>query len=158
MTMTGGPSNPVMNWFKTNPWGKLGVIVFVGLVAVSLGYVGHTSGSAAIDRTHYRTLVDSETGKIYTLKITRGMMIDPAVSPDTGRPTLYTPEECYWNADGSTKIAPTYVILNSLLGKPGPTFCPDCGRLVVLHNPMPNGQPPPTLREYQKLNGVTDGR
>ena len=92
--------------------------------------------------------VDSETGKTFTLELKRGMTF-PVISPYTGRATGYQPEACFWNADGTTKSTPTYVILNSDLGKSGPTFCPDCGRLVVPHNPPPSGQrPPPTRDEY----------
>ena len=35
---------------------------------------------------------------------------------------------------------PTYVLLNTWTGKPGPTICPDCGREVTRFNPMPPDQ------------------
>jgi len=43
------------------------------------------------------------------------------------------------------------VLLNEATGKPGPTFCPDCGRFVVPHNPSPqmSPKPPPTKQEYE---------
>jgi hypothetical protein len=63
--------------------------------------------------------------------------------------TGYPAEACYWTADGGTKTEPTWVLMNAVLGKPGPTFCPDCGRLVVARNPMPGPgvKPPPTQQE-----------
>ena len=56
----------------------------------------------------------------------------------------------HWTADGQSKPTPTAVLLNESIDKPGPTFCPDCGRLVVGHNPRPAeaSQPPPTAQEY----------
>lgn len=66
----------------------------------------------------------------------------------------YPAEECYWTADGKVKDKPTYVLLNGWLHKSGPTFCPDCGRLVVPNNPAPEPDqaPPPTRDEYYKLH------
>ena len=65
----------------------------------------------------------------------------PVVSPFTGKKTGYPAERCYWTRDGKRKATPTYVILNASLGLPGDTFCPDCGRIVIGHNPPP---PPDT--------------
>ena len=56
---------------------------------------------------------------------------------NSGKKTGVPAEACYWTADGGTKKNPTWVLLNELAGKPGPTFCPDCNRLVVGHNPAP---------------------
>ena len=58
----------------------------------------------------------------------------------------------FWTKDGKPKQDPTPVLLNSWIGKSGPTFCPDCGRLVVGHNPIPgpNSKPPPTKADYEK--------
>lgn len=55
----------------------------------------------------------------------------------------YLPEKCYWTktADGkwATKAEPSYVILPFRLEEGGAktTTCPDCGRTVVGHNPVP---------------------
>ena len=59
----------------------------------------------------------------------------PVKSPHSGKETGYEPERCYWTADGKPKPEPTYVLLNAAVGKPGPTFCQDCKRLVVGLNP-----------------------
>jgi hypothetical protein len=141
-------------WLKTNPLGKIGTLVFV-VAALLLAYHSVRGGSSeVIDRTRSRLFMDSETGKTFTVELQKGMTF-PVTSPETGKATGYPPEACYWNADGTAKTTPTYVILNSYLGKPGPTFCPDCGRLVVENNPPPHGQaPPPTRQEYQQLYGL----
>ena len=62
----------------------------------------------------------------------------------------YPAEACYWTPDGHPKDTPDYVVLNSYLGKSGPTFCPVCHRLVVFHNPKATAgaKPPPTQEEY----------
>jgi len=141
----------VLIWIKTNPLQKIGAISFV-VVAIAAGfYFVRGVRSEAVDRTHSLLFMDAETGKTFTAELQKGMTF-PVISPYTGKATGYPPEECFWNADGTTKTTPTYVILNSYLGKPGPTFCPDCGRLVVPNNPPPTGQPPPPTREqyYQR--------
>ncbi len=79
----------------------------------------------------------------------------PVKSPFTGKETGYKAELCFWTKDGSTKTDPTAVLMNDDVGKPGPTFCPDCGRLVVHHNPVPgpHSKPPPTREEYEAEHG-----
>lgn len=79
----------------------------------------------------------------------------PVVGP-TGKPA-FRAELCYWTKDGKTKKTGTPVLLNSNVGKSGPTFCPDCGRLVTALNAPPiDGVPdaeqhvPPTQAEYEK--------
>jgi hypothetical protein len=93
--------------------------------------------------------MDSETGQTFHVTLKVGMEI-PVNSPYTGRATGYKAELCYWTKDGKPKDEPTAVILNSAMGKPEPTFCPDCGRLVVGRNPPPGPgiTPPPTKAEY----------
>jgi hypothetical protein len=101
----------------------------------------------------YTTYVCSETGKSFRHKNEMGDTI-PIYSPYSGKNTAYPGEACYWNPDGSTKSEPTWVLLNEAVGKNEPTFCPDCGRLVVGHNPRPvaGGKPPPTRGEYAAKN------
>lgn len=82
-------------------------------------------------------VVDTETGKAYPdFRAPRGATF-PFKNPDTGKPTLFPAEACYWTKDGKAKFPPNYVILNERLGKPGPTRCPECGKTVKLYNPMP---------------------
>jgi hypothetical protein len=100
-----------------------------------------------------RVFICSATGKTFTHELAVGESI-PVYSPYSGQNTGYPAEYCYWNADGTTKTTPTPVLLNSYLNKPGPTFCPDCGRLVVFHNPSPTPgmTPPPTREEYERMH------
>ena len=58
------------------------------------------------------------------------------VKAPSGEKSGYPAELCYWTKDGQPKEDPTPVLLNQYVGKSGPTFCPDCGRLVVNHNPV----------------------
>jgi hypothetical protein len=97
----------------------------------------------------YDTFICSETGKTFEHKLRLDEEI-PVLSPYSGKNTGVPAEPCYWTAEGGTKDEPTWVLLNELCGKPGPTFCPDCGRLVVHRNPPPGSvaHPPPTQEEY----------
>lgn len=61
----------------------------------------------------------------------------PWANPKTGRRTIYPAEACYWTKDGGVTLEPTWVLLNEYVGKPERTKCPECGRDVVAHNPMP---------------------
>jgi hypothetical protein len=146
-------SSSMMRWFETNPLRKIGLLLLVAVAGFAAFYSLHTFGNDGIDATRYRVYIDAETRKVFTVELKIGMT-GPVLSPDTGKPTAYKAEACYWNADGTTKSTPTYVLLNGYVGKPGPTFCPDCGRLVVPNNRRPNGQsPPPTKDEYEKMYG-----
>src|SRR5271163_1834769 len=116
----------MMNWFKTNILRKVGALLLVAIAVIAAFLSFRNFRSGPVDRMRERVFMDAETGKIFTVELKVGMSI-PVISPDTGKATGYEPERCFWNADGTTKTTPTYVILNSMLGKPGPTFCPDCG-------------------------------
>jgi hypothetical protein len=74
------------------------------------------------------------------------------IKAPSGNNSGYPAELCYWTKDGQAKTDPTPVLLNVLVGKPGPTFCPDCGRLVVGHNPRPGAgvKAPMTQEEWKK--------
>ncbi len=133
-------------------------MIFGALLVVALGLTvyfiaGAATGEAPNDA--YSTVyICSETGKTFRHTNQMGEEI-PILSPYSGQNTGYVAERCYWNADGTIKKKPTYVLLNSdLPGKENePTFCPDCGRLVVGHNPAPdpnNPHPPPTRDEWMR--------
>lgn len=106
------------------------------LVFVVLKYTLWAETTAA-DASRNRAVVDSETGEVILSFRIPEKSAYPWKNPKTGRKTLYLPESCYWTKDGKAKLEPTYVILNLVLDKPGKTLCPDCGREVVVHNPMP---------------------
>lgn len=88
-------------------------------------------------RSRERDLICAETGEVFERFRVADGSVQPWKNPRTGRDTLYPAEACYWNPDGTVKLKPTYVLLNEHVGKEGPTLCPDCGRRVVGHNPMP---------------------
>ena len=83
-----------------------------------------------------RTLMDLETGDLFEVSVDALAEGYPYTNPKTGEKTLYPTEVCYANECGN--IGGTHVILNELLGKKGPTFCPRCGALVRPHNPRPS--------------------
>src|ERR1700722_15677672 len=122
------------------------VILLLSLAAVGLcvwAVMSAVHGDTPGDPNNV-TYVDSTNNKAFKHRNAAGESI-PILAP-SGQNTGYPAEPCYWNADGSTKTDPTWVILNEQLGKTGPTFCPDCHRLVVGHNPEPGPgvKPPPT--------------
>lgn len=115
-------------------WG----VVLAGLSLGALTIARWVSSSGGLAREmRERTLIDAETGTVFeNMAVPTGAAL-PLPHPETGRATLYPAERCHWNADGSATIEPTYVLLNSYLGSDEPTTCPDCGRGVVAHNPLP---------------------
>ncbi len=99
------------------------------------------------DLSRRRTVIDTKTGEIIRDFVIPEDSTMPWTNPKTGEKTLIQGEACYWTKDGKAKLEPTYVLLNEMTGKPGPTICPDCGRPVVAHNPLP---PADLLREAKK--------
>jgi hypothetical protein len=104
-----------------------------------------------------RTFICAQTGKSFEHTLKLGEAI-PVKSPYSGQNTGYPAELCYWTKDGRIKKEPTAVLLKTLVGERGPTFCPECGRLVVGHNPRPKAgdAPPPTEAEYQSKKSHRD--
>ena len=142
-------------WLETTG-GKIAVALLL-LAAAGFGVwaVRNTFGtSSAVTDANTRIFIDAETGKPFRHKLKAG---DPYPIPaPSGKNSGYQAELCYWTADGKTKTEPTPVLLEEAQGKPGPTFCPDCKRLVVGHNPMPKpgDKPPPTQAEYKPRGGA----
>jgi hypothetical protein len=150
-----------MTWLTNvleKPAGKtVAVVLCIGAIAVA-GYVVKGSiFSSAVSDERKRLFVDATTGEGFRHELVLGESI-PVDAPSGGK-TGYPAELCYWTKDGTPKTDPTPVLLNSYIGKPGPTFCPDCGRLVVAHNPMarPGMRPPPTREEWEKQHIVGIG-
>lgn len=138
--------------FKTHSQ-KLAIAIIVSLIAFGgLIYVvsGVFAGGSYQDQANTRWFVCTDTLKSYKLDLSKVQTL-PAYSPFSGKNTGQPAELCYWNADGSTRKDPTPVLLNSWRQDPSPTFCPDCGRLVIGQNPAPDGRmkPPPTKAEYE---------
>ncbi|HUO07943.1 MAG TPA: hypothetical protein VM008_06565 [Phycisphaerae bacterium] len=143
-----------MQFFHT----RSGKALLFALAIAALGLVGYqlyamirpNDGTSELNR---RWFVCTETRKAYQLDLTSVREI-PAPSPFSGKNTGEPAELCYWTAEGKTKDTPTPVLLNEYIGDPSPTFCPDCGRLVVGRNPAPTpgSPPPPTKAEYQAVH------
>ena len=125
------------------------VLGLLGLVVLVWAVKGNFGESDAAALSSDRVFICSETRKPFNHTLKEGETI-PVYSPHSGKNTGYQAELCYWTKDGKPKEKPTPVLLEESLGKPGPTFCPDCGRLVIGHNPaaQPGGRPPPTKEEY----------
>lgn len=87
-------------------------------------------------RANTRVYICSETGRAFP-HLTREGEEEPLESPYTGRRTGWMAEPCYWTRDGRAKKSPTYVVVRERMGLSGKTICPDCGREVVMHNPVP---------------------
>jgi len=131
--------------------GVAGLLVLIGVVFafVSVRDFGSTE---AWRMAGERVFIDAATGKPFTHDLVPGEEL-PAKAPSGGR-TGYPAEKCFWTKEGKPKSEPTYVLLNETKGVQEPTFCPDCGRLVVAHNPGAVGTPPPTKEEYAKRGGT----
>lgn len=115
----------------------IGGVVILGVSGfLIMRGVGGMSDNAGI-ASRERAAVDGETGKVFPKYRIKDGETWPWKHPSTGARTLYPAESCYWTKDGQAKLEPTYVLLNKLKGVDGPTICPDCGREVVAHNPMP---------------------
>lgn len=146
----------VREFLDTKP-GRISAAVVVLAGAVVLvtsvkSFFGHNATQAA---SINRLFICTETGKPFHYAIKMGDTF-PVRSPYTGRMTGYPAELCFWTKDGAIKGDPTPVLLNEYMGISGPTFCPECGRLVVAHNPAPRpgSRPPPTREQFQQRKGV----
>ena len=130
------------------PAAKVAVVVLAlaGVVAAVLAVRNMTS-SEATKLSNERTFIDAATGQPFKVSLQPNMAV-PVKAP-SGQNTGYEAEECYWTSDGKIKAEPSYVLLNENVGKKGPTFCPDCKRRVLAHNPVPapGDKPPPTAAD-----------
>ena len=95
---------------------------------------------ALVAGANTRVFVCTVTGRSFPYKAKEGET-EPIESPFTGRKTAWAAEPCYWTRDGKAKREPTYVVLKERMGINEKTICPNCGREVVGHNPLP----PPEL-------------
>lgn len=131
--------------------GNTGVIAAVVLLLLGGGamywtvFAGDGRSDLAEDNSNI-WFVD-EAGQSFKVRLTVGM----SAQIERNGKKAYPAELCFWTKDGKPKTTPTPVLLNSNLGKSEPTFCPDCGRLVVGRNPpaREGANPPPTEAEYK---------
>src|SRR5688572_13442876 len=119
-------------YFQTGAGKGIGIGLAVLAVLVAVWVVWSTLGpSDAVSLSTDRVFIDTKTGKTFrhTVKMGEKMPVEAPSGGKTGVPA----ETCYWTKDGQAKKEPTYVLLNENANPPkkGPTFCPDCGRLVT---------------------------
>lgn len=122
--------------------GGFGIVVAIVLLATA-GYLAYktvyTVEPTPLDPPPVMYIC-AETQKTFKHKPKPGETI-PILSPFSNKNTGYAAEKCYWTKDGDVwkqKLIPTYVLMNEHIGIKDPTICPDCGRLVTMHNPMPD--------------------
>jgi hypothetical protein len=125
------------------------ILALAGIAAIYYSIKSNLGASDVATISRDRIFICSETHKTFEHVVSIGESY-PVMSPYSGKATGYRAEACYWTKDGQIKEQPTWVLLNQDIGRAGPTFCPDCGRLVIGHNPMPKlgDKPPPNAAEY----------
>jgi hypothetical protein len=133
--------------------GGLGIIVIVVLLGVAgfSTFKLFTAPPEAPPTPQYVEAICAVTLKHFPHQREAGENY-PFLSPFTNDRTAYPAERCYWTKDGKAKKEPTYVLLNEYIKKPGPSICPDCGRLVEPHNPPP---PPELMAAAQAGTSTT---
>lgn len=137
---------------RHGPGGVVMAAVLVVLAGACFYYFvisGEGQSSIAADAGH-RVFIDTD-GKLFDHDFVIGEFPANITNPATGKHG-FPAEWCWWTKDGKIRSEPYPVMLNEHVGKPGPTYCPDCGRLVVLHNPSPKAPgasqaPPPTAAD-----------
>ena len=105
------------------------------LVIFAVRSFRNSLGDSTAEAANTRTLMDVETGELFEVEVDENFGPFPMVNPKNGNKTLYATEVCY--ARTCLDKGGTHVIMNELLGKEGPTYCPQCGALVRFHNPGP---------------------
>lgn len=145
----GGRGGPVFGDLKRVILGGLSLVATIAALAFLATRVGGGPPDAGA-ASRVRVAMDSVTGEVFERFRIKDGDVMPWAHPTTGERTVYPIEKCYWTSSGSAKATPTYVILNEMKGQQGPTVCPDCGREVVRHNPLP---PPDQL-----LRALEDAR
>jgi hypothetical protein len=141
----------VREFLRTKAGKSAAVALAVVAVAIVIWSVWSTSGGGSVvAAANERFFVDATTKKPFRHELKAGEMI-PIPAP-SGQKTGYPAELCYWTKDGKPKDEPTPVLLKSWIGEEGPTFCPDCDRLVVERNPYPEpgARTPPTQAEFNQ--------
>lgn len=128
-----------------------GRVAACGLAAVgvvALGLAARQLGGGVAATSAERVFIDAHTGDAFVHTLSAGEMVPVASPHSAGAAVGYEAEPCYWTADGQLKPEPTWVLPRvKVEPSAGPTFCPDCDRLVVPLNPA-GPEAPPTSREY----------
>ena len=114
---------------------KIGATVLVVAALGLLAIVAWRSFRTEETPADHRMLMDAETGELFKIKAV-DLKPYPMPHPKSGENTLYRTEVCYWGEE-CRKAGGTHVIMNELLDKEGPTYCPVCGHIMRFHNPRP---------------------
>ena len=130
-----------------------GLLLLAAAAAVFFAVRNLFGESPEVRAANERVFIDTKTGQRFAHELKAGESF-PVKAPSGGQ-TGFPAELCYWTRDGQIKQDPTPVLLKNWTGGEGPTFCPDCGRLVRPHNPtpMPGDRPPATEAEYKQRRG-----
>ena len=145
-------------WLESSG-GKIAAAALLVIAAVAAFFalrsvMGPTEGALIAND---RVFIDATTKQPFKHELKPGENL-PVRAP-SGKDAGYPAEMCWWTKDGQIRSEPYPVLLNQWIGQQGPTFCPDCGRLVVGHNPKPEpgAKPPPTDAEYKARRGQDQG-
>jgi hypothetical protein len=147
----------VFEYFKrllTSPVGRVtGIVVSLAALGFAACSVASFFRGGTPESVRSRMYICTETRKQFRHVNQMGETL-PIFSSFSGKNTGMPAEACYWTADGKAKKEPTWVLLKEYVNEAGPTFCPDCGRLVVGHNPAPGPgvRVPPTAQQYVARN------
>lgn len=134
-------------------WAMIGAVVALVAAAAVVALTVDFGAQSPGESSRRRTMIDSQTGELFEEFYVRDGTRPPWKNPSTGTETLYPADACYWNRDGTAKLTPTWVFVKERAGIDEDTFCPDCGRLVVPHNPMPPDQLLVEAAEREKAAG-----
>jgi len=140
----------------SGPGGVILVLVLFG-AAGALFYKNYRHAAAENPVDSMRRYMCTEDANVFVAMLKLGES-PPVVCPQCKKKTGFPCEACYWTKDGGVKDTPTWVILNRHLNKEGDTICPDCGRVVVGHNPDPRkANPPDVMRNPGGREGAAGG-
>lgn len=115
------------------------VVVFIAAGAVAWITMG---GETVEDIAADRAFICGECGAVFEHTLQIGEYT-PLECDKCGKKAAYPAETCYWtkgpNDEWKAKLEPTFVLLKKRVDPESDekTFCPDCGREVVGHNPPP---------------------
>jgi predicted RNA-binding Zn-ribbon protein involved in translation (DUF1610 family) len=126
---------------------RIKIIVAVVALAVAGGIMYSTfSGKSAVSVAQERAYkcVEPNCGHIFEHTLQIGDM-EPFACPKCGKSSGWKAEACYWAKDKDAsgnwkaKLEPTLVVVKKRVDPETSdrTYCPDCGREVVGHNPRP---------------------